>query len=135
MRFDYAAPPPGALYGKPLVKIALSHDGHEIPVSALVDSGATISILPYETGRQLGFVWEEQTIPLHLGGPLKDLPAVAVLVDGHIPGLPETPLVMAWVAETEYPIRPILGQVNLFQQFKITFEGYTNTFDIYPKPS
>jgi hypothetical protein len=135
MRFDYAAPPPGALYGKPLVTIALSHAGHEITVSALVDSGATISILPYEEGRQLGLVWKEQTIPLHLGGPLKGIPAVAVLVDGHISGLPETPLVMAWVAKTEHLIRTILGQVNFFQQFKITFEGYTNTFDICPKPS
>jgi hypothetical protein len=66
---------------------------------------------------------------------LKGIPAVAVLVDGHISGLPETPLVMAWVAKTEHLIRTILGQVNFFQQFKITFEGYTNTFDICPKPS
>lgn len=135
MLFDYTAPPPGALCGKPLVTIVLCHDGHEITVSALVDSGATISILPDEVGRQLGFVWEEQTIPIHLGGPLKGIPAVAVLVNGHLSGLPETPLVMAWVAETQHPIRPILGQLNFFQQYKITFEGYTNTFDICPRPS
>jgi len=135
MRFDYTAPPPGALFGKPLMTMTLCHDGHEITVSALVDSGATISLLPYEMGRQLGFVWKEQTIPLQLGGPLKGIPAVAVLVNGQISGLPETPLVMAWVAKTEHPIRPILGQVNFFQQYKITFEGYTNTFDVCPKPS
>lgn len=133
MRFDYTAPPLGALFGKPLVTVTLVHDGHEITVSALVDSGATLSILPYDIGHQLGFVWEEQTIPILLGGSLQNIPAVAVLVNGHISGLPETLLVMAWVAETEHPIRPILGQVNFFQQFKITFEGYTNTFDIAPK--
>lgn len=135
MRFEYAAPPPGALFGKPLVPIAFSHNGYEITVSALVDSGATISILPYEMGCQLGLVWEEHTIPIQLGGPLHGISAVAVLVDGHISGLPETPLVMAWVAETTLPIRPILGQINVFQQFKITFEGYTNAFDISPKTS
>ncbi len=135
MLFDYTAPPPGALFGKPLVPIALCHDGHEITVSALVDSGATISILPYETGLQLGFAWEERTIPLCLGGVLKSIPAVAVLVNGCIAGLPETPLVMAWVAETQHPVRPILGQLNFFQQYKITFEGYKNTFDICTRPS
>lgn len=136
MHFDYVAPLPGALYGKPLVPISFSHADYEITVSALVDSCATISILPYEMGRQLvGFVWQDQTIPLQLGGSLHGIPAVAVLVDGHISGLPETPLVMAWVAETTHPMRPILGQVNFFQQFKITFEGYTNAFDICPKPS
>ena len=135
MLFDYTAPPPGALCGKPLVTIALSHNGHKVTVSALVDSGATISILPYDVGCQLGFVWEERTIPIHLGGPLNGIPAVAVLVDGHISGLPETSLVMAWVAETQHPIRPILGQLNFFQHYKITFEGYTNRFDISTKPS
>jgi len=134
VRFDYAAPPPGALYGKPLVTLSLSHADYEVTVSALVDSGATISILPYDMGCQLGLVWQEHTIPLQLGGSLKGIPAVAVLVNGHISGLPEAPLVMAWVAETEHSILPILGQINFFQQFKITFEGYTNAFDIGPKP-
>ena len=133
MRFEYAAPPPGALFGKPFVTITLCRDGHEITVLALVDSGATISILPYEMGCELGVVWEEQTIPIQLGGPLKGIPAVAVLVDGHISGLPETPLAMAWVAETDHPVPPILGQVNFFQQFRITFEGYASAFDISPK--
>lgn len=135
MLFNYTAPPPGALYGKPLVTIALCHDGHETTISALVDSGATISVLPYEVGCQLGFVWEEQAIPIQLGGPLKGIPAVAVLVDGQISGLPETSLVMAWIAETQHPIRPILGQLNFFQQYKITFEGYANVFDICLKPA
>lgn len=57
MRFEYTAPPPGALFGKPLVTITLCRDGHEITVSALVDSGAAISILPYEMGCELGVVW------------------------------------------------------------------------------
>ncbi|MCP4109047.1 MAG: retroviral-like aspartic protease [Desulfobacteraceae bacterium] len=133
MRFEYTAPPPGALFGKPLATITLSRDGHEITVSALVDSGATISVLPYDMGCQLGLVWEEQNIPIRLGGPLQGVPAVAVLVTGHMTGLAETPLVMAWIAETERTIPPILGQVNFFQQFKVTFEGYANVFDISPK--
>ena len=133
MRFEYAAPPQGALFGKPLATITLSRNEREVTVSALVDSGATISLLPYGIGCQLGLVWEEQTIPIQLGGPLRGIPAKAVLLSGSITGLPETSFVMAWVAETEQPIPPILGQVNFFQQFKVTFEGYANAFDISSK--
>jgi hypothetical protein len=133
MRFEYAAPPSGALFGKPLATVTLSRHEHEITVSALVDSGATISLLPHDIGRQVGLVWDEQTISIQLGGPLQGIPAVAVLVNGRMAGLPETSLVMAWVAETERPILPILGQVDFFQQFKVTFEGYAHAFDISPK--
>lgn len=135
MRFEYASPPPGALFGKPLATITLSRNEHAMTVSALVDSGATISLLPYEMGCQLGLVWEEHTIPIQLGGPLQGIPARAVLITGCMKGLPETALVMAWVAKTDLPIPPILGQVNFFQQFKVTFEGYEKVFDISPKDS
>ena len=86
-------------------------------------------------GRQLGLVWEEQTMPLHLGGMLAEVPAVAVLVRGEVSGLPPAALVMAWVKETRYKIRPVLGQLNFFRQYKITFEGYHETFDISVKPA
>lgn len=92
MKFEYTAPAPGALSGKPLVQIALYSAGHEICVSALVDSGAAISILPYDMGLQLGFVWEEQTMPVRLGGMLAGVPAVAVLVRGEVSALFPTAL-------------------------------------------
>ncbi|MCP4397265.1 MAG: hypothetical protein GY801_08210 [bacterium] len=134
MRFDYAPKPLGAFSGMPLVTITLSHSGQQVTVDALVDSGANISILPYELGRQLGFVWEEQHRPVYLGGAYHDTPAYAVVVYGHITGLPEVPLAMAWIGKTEKPIRPILGQTNFFQEFKVSFEGFENEFEIIPKP-
>ncbi len=135
MKFEYTAPAPGALSGKPLVQIALYSAGHEICVSALVDSGAAITILPYDMGLQLGFVWEEQTMPVRLGGMLAGVPAVAVLVRGEVSALFPTALAMAWVKETRHTIRPVLGQLNFFRQYKVTFEGYDETFGISSKPS
>ncbi len=66
----------------PIIRIALYHAGHEITIPAVVDSGAMVSVLPYDTGIELGFVWEEQTVPVKLGGTCQGVPAFGVLVQG-----------------------------------------------------
>ncbi len=124
---------PKLLGGLPLVDIALYHEGHEITVPALVDSGATLSILPYDTGLELGLSWEEQTVPVDVGGVLKGIPAYGVLVRGELSPFPPVALVFAWVHHSSEEIRPILGQMNFFQQYKISFEAYNETFDITPR--
>jgi hypothetical protein len=136
MLFEYTVPPnlPAFNMGFPLVEITLYYAGHEIIVPALVDSGSDVSILSYEVGVALGLVWEEQTVPVSLGGILANVPAYAVLVRGEIAGLPEKALVCAWAQITSSKSRVILGQMNFFQHYKVTFEGYNNTFDISAKP-
>lgn len=131
MLFEYT-PFPGLPCGRPLVDMNLCYAGTDITVPALVDSGADFSVFPYDVGLGLGLVWEEQTLPVSLGGMLKGVPAVGVLVRGEIPGLPDKALVFAW-AQTS--CRVILGQMNFFQQYKVTFEGYDNAFDISPRTS
>ncbi len=137
MLFEYTVPPtlPAFKLGYPLVDMNLYCAGCEIMVPALVDSGSDVSILSYDVGLELGFMWEEQTAPVSLGGILANVPAYAVLVRGEISGLPEKALVCAWVKMASRKSRVILGQMNFFQQFKVTFEGYNNTFDISAKPS
>ena len=50
----------------PRLPITLRHNNEEIEVMGLVDSGATVSVLPYEIGIQLGAQWDARkaTIPL-----------------------------------------------------------------------
>jgi hypothetical protein len=62
--------------GLPLIEIALYHGEHKKTVSALVDSGAAMSVLPSDTG--LGLAWEKQTVPVDVGGVLKNTPAYGV---------------------------------------------------------
>ncbi|EDN66012.1 conserved hypothetical protein [Beggiatoa sp. PS] len=116
--------------GLPLIEIALHHQKHEITISALVDSGAAMSVLPYDTGLELGLIWEEQRVPVDVGGVLKDTPAYGVLVQGKLSPFPPVTLVFAWVHRTSAEIRTILGQMNFFQHYKITFEAYHDTFEI-----
>ncbi|MDM8524313.1 hypothetical protein QUF80_13165 [Desulfococcaceae bacterium HSG8] len=71
----------------PIIRIALYHAGHEITIPAVVDSGAMVSVLPYDMGIELGFIWEEQTIPVKLGGTCQGIAAFGVLVRGELAGL------------------------------------------------
>ncbi len=137
MKFDYTHVPalPDWASGRPLVDIQLYHAEHEIIVPVLVDSGADISIMPYEIGLELGFIWNEQTYPIDLGGIMRGVPAFAVLVRGEIAGLPEKALVFAWAQKHRSECRFVVGQMNFFQQYEVTFRGYENTFEISAKPS
>jgi hypothetical protein len=116
--------------GLPFIEIALYHGGYEITVPALVDSGAAMSVLPYDTGLELGLVWEEQTVPVDVGGVLKDTQAYGVLVRGEIAPFPPAALVFAWVRRTSDEVRTILGQMNFFHLYRITFEAYNDTFEL-----
>ncbi len=46
----------GAVSAMPYLPIRLIHNQQEVLVSALVDSGATLNVLPYDIGQQLGAV-------------------------------------------------------------------------------
>jgi len=131
MKYHYTRSPPFPHLrgGLPLIEIALYHGDHKKTVSALLDSGAAMSVLPYDTGLELGLAWEKQTVPVDVGGVLKNTPAYGVLVRGEISHLPP----VAWVHRTSDEIRTILGQMNFFQHYRITFEAYNEIFEITPK--
>ncbi|GAK50151.1 hypothetical protein U14_01378 [Candidatus Moduliflexus flocculans] len=135
MIFQYTRSPafPKLRGGLPLIEITLCHQDRKRNVSALVDSGAAMSVLPYDIGVELGFAWNEQTVPVSVGGVLKNTPAYGVLVYGELASFPSVELVFAWVRQPSKDVRTILGQMNFFQHYKITFEGYDEIFEIVPR--
>ena len=52
----------------PYLPLRLTNGSQSVEVVALLDTGASVNVLPYDMGLQLGAVWEEQTviIPLQL---------------------------------------------------------------------
>ena len=58
MKFPYTP------QGLPFVDIMLAYRERSISRSALVDSGSTVNVLPYEDGLELGLSWEEQRMLL-----------------------------------------------------------------------
>lgn len=118
--------------GQPLLQIGLVHNGSRASTWALVDSGASINILPHDVGLQLGFVWDVQTVPIDLGGVLAGVSAYAVAIETTVAQFLPVKLAFAWTDREARLPRAILGQVNFFQQFNVCFYGQHNRFEITP---
>jgi hypothetical protein len=100
-------------------------------VSGLLDTGATVNVLPYSVGERLGAVWEQQTTPVHLSGNLAACEARALLVTAVVGSFPAVRLAFAW-AETD-AVSVLLGQVNFFMEFDVCFYRSRSVFDVRPK--
>lgn len=127
--FSYTPTPPFS-GGMPIVNVHLSNEGHSLITPALVDSGAAMNILPFEYGKQLGFVWEEQHLSLPMGGLLPNAKAFAVPVTLALDPFPPIELAFAWTDVSHTRLRLLLGQINFFQHFKVTFMAYEGLFEI-----
>ena len=121
--------------GLPFVEIVLSSGIHMITRSALVDSGSTINVLPYEDGCDLGLSWEIQRVPLKDEGFLAGAPVYGVLLTGSLASFSPVELAFAWTRKSREEVRFILGQVNFFEYFDVTFRGREKTFEIVPSVS
>ena len=132
-RFDYieADPSLGSASALPYAPITLQFGDREIRVSALVDSGATLNVLPYDLGLELGAVWDRQTVPVRLGGNMADSAARAILLTGRIGLFAPIRLAFAWTRSNRVPV--ILGQTNFFMEFDIRFCRSQLFFEIRPR--
>ena len=98
----------------------------------LVDSGAAISVLPYELGLELGLNWDDFTTGLSLTGNLARSPAKVVLLNAHVGNFSPVELGFAWTREPNVGL--ILGQVNFFEQFQVCFFGGIKALEITKNP-
>lgn len=132
-RFPYVEIDPslGAASALPYAPIRLELKGNVANVSALVDSGAALSVLPFDVGIQLGAVWDQQTIPIQLAGNLAGVDARAILVTATVGQFAPVRLAFAWTRNNQVPV--ILGQVNFFMEFDVCFFRSQSAFEIKPK--
>ena len=115
----------------PYVPLTLSNGQTTVACAGLLDTGATINVLPYPIGVQLGLIWAHQTTALQLTGNLAQAPARAVVVSATISALAPVRLAFAWTQLTTVPV--ILGQVNFFLAFDVCFFRTQSAFEIQPK--
>jgi hypothetical protein len=81
----------------PTIPIILSYTGSSVSANALLDSGSTVNLLPYEIGLRLGAIWEDQTVRLPLAGNLATVEARGLFVHVQIGNW--EPIRLAGVAE------------------------------------
>jgi Aspartyl protease len=115
----------------PYLPLTLSYNGHSLNVEGLLDTGASVNVLPYEIGTQLGFIWEDETLSVMLAGNLARFEARAVVVDAQVNSFPTVNLAFAWTQATNVPL--ILGQANFLFEFDVCFFRACSEFEIRPK--
>lgn len=114
----------------PYLPLTLINGNRTREVMALLDTGASVNVLPLEIGLDLGAVWTEQTVPIALSGNLAAEPARGLILSGKVSNFEERLLAFAWTQSRNIPV--ILGQMNFFQEFNVCFYRHELVFEISP---
>ena len=125
-----ADPALGEVGRLPYLPLTLTLKGRSVSVTALVDSGSTVNVLPYEVGLDLGAVWEEQGAEVRLSGNMANVTARVLTADGIIGDLSPIRLGFAWARSRNVPV--ILGQMNFFLEFDVYFFRSRGVFEVKP---
>ncbi|MHC5936508.1 hypothetical protein [Nostoc sp.] len=99
--------------------LTLIYQQSSVITSGLLDTGASVNVLPCPVGVELGYVWEQQTTALSLTGNLAQYEARVVVLQAVVGQFEPVQLVFAWTQATNVPL--ILGQVNFFMEFDVCF--------------
>ena len=120
----------GAASSLPYVPLTLTNNGRSLAGASLLDTGATVNVLPYSTGVQLGAVWEQQTIPVRLSGNLAQVEARALIVSATLGNFAPVRLAFARTKVNDVPL--VLGQINFFLEFDACFYHSQLLFEVSP---
>ena len=115
----------------PQLPLILTYENQSVNASGLLDTGATVNVLPYRVGLQLGAKWDPQAPAITLTGNLAQLTARPIVVLASVGSFPSKRLAFAWTQAEDIPL--ILGQVNFFMEFDVCFYRSQRAFDVQPK--
>ncbi len=117
----------------PYVPLTLYKQNYSLNTLGLLDTGASVNVLPYKMGLELGLNWEQLNIYVTLTGNLSRFPSKGVILATQIDTFNPVFLAFAWTQSDDIPL--ILGRVNFFQEFDVCFYGSQNAFELAPKLS
>ncbi len=115
----------------PYLPITLSYQDRDLEAMALLDTGASVNVLPYEVGLQLGATWENQTVPIQLSGNLAQMEARGLVLSATVGEFPSLLLAFAWTRSKNVPL--ILGHMNFFVEFDVCFYRADLAFELHPR--
>jgi len=121
----------GQVISMPYLPLTLSNNNNLLQVMGLLDTGASVNVLPYEIGIQLGVIWEEQTVHMTLSGNLAHNEARGLVLVGKVGNFSPLLLAFAWTRARHVPM--ILGHLNFFAEFNVCFYGHELAFEICPR--
>lgn len=133
LKYSTTSPAQNEFDSLPRLPLLLRRENQEIEAVGLLDSGATVNVLPYEFGLELGGVWDDRGVIIQLAGHLSNQPAMPFAAIVQIGEFPPTELLFAWVKRRNIPL--ILGQTNFFLEFDVCFYRSKLEFEVKPKSS
>lgn len=130
MRFNYSttSSAQNEFDSLPRLPLLLRRETQSVEVVGLVDSGATVNVLPYEVGLDLNGIWDDRRAIIQLTGNLSSQSAMPFSAIAYIGEFPPTELVFAWVRSPNAPL--ILGQTNFFLEFDVCFYRSKSEFEV-----
>lgn len=81
----------------PRVERLFTANGREPIALGLVDSGATVNVLPYQIGLNLDFEWDADLARVQLSGNLSVFKAMPVAAMARLGDFDPVKLIFAWV--------------------------------------
>jgi hypothetical protein len=102
-----------------------------IEAFGLVDSGATVNVIPHEMGLQLGATWDDSKAIIQLAGNLGNQPAAPFSAMVQVGDIAPVKLAFAWTKSPNVPL--ILGQTNFFMELDVCFYRSKMEFEVKPK--
>jgi len=118
----------------PRLNMTLHNNGHSVEVQGIVDTGASINVLPYSIGESLGAIWLEQPpLAIRVDNLGRFESRALSFIVSHLEStvIPSVRLVFGWTRSNDVPI--LFGQVNFFMQFDVCFYRSQEFFEINPK--
>lgn len=112
----------------PRLPLILRREGRTVEALALVDSGATVNVMPYELGLQLGATWDDSRAIIQLSGNLGNQPATPFPAMVQVGDIAPVQLAFAWTTSPNAPL--ILGQTNFFMEFDVCFYRSKMEFEV-----
>lgn len=113
----------------PLLPLHLTHKNRTLQVSGLLDTGSVVNVMPHSVGLALGADWEAQRIHVRLTGNLAKAEARALVVSAAVADFAPVRLAFAWTQAEDVPL--ILGQVNFFSEFDVSFSRSARIFEVH----
>ena len=121
----------GVAINMPYVPLTLNYQNRSLEVMGLLDTGASVNVLPLDIGLQLGAVWEEQTTIIQLSGNRAGLEARGLVVSAIVNDFAPVLLAFAWTESRNAPL--ILGHTNFFAEFDACFYRFDLAFELRPR--
>ncbi len=114
----------------PRLPLILRYGDSTTEVAGLVDTGASVNVLPYRVGIELGMIWTQNLPSVRLAGNLAPVEAKAIKVLAEVGSFSPVEFVFAWSQADDIPL--ILGRMNFFLMFDVCFYRSQMLFELRP---